>query len=374
MPFHLAKRLSLFLSSSSPHRHSALLTPLLRVSFSTEPGEQKEIPFLAKYLISTLGFSPDRALRVSTDKHVNTIKSDNQPASAVKFLKEIGLSDDQIRGVISFRPALLSWNVEKSLKPKVHELMDAGFSGELLVHLIRYNPSALVSKDTLSRLQFCRDFSGNNNEILLKILKKHSLLITCDINKFVVPKINLFKEYGISNRDIVGMLSSGYRCMNRSSDSYKQVLMFIEEAGIPRKSGIFLLVFKLFVLVKMQLKERWSSLKQLLAFRKYPPILATSEDKVKSNMDFLIRKAKLTQENIAARPILLGYSLQKRLVPRLHVLSLLATKGQKKNVNPSSAYNLSEKRFFEKYIEPYRKDTPELAEAYLAACSGNIPV
>ncbi|KAJ4744876.1 Mitochondrial transcription termination factor-like [Rhynchospora pubera] len=378
MSFHfLAKGLSSLYLSSTRHHH---LTPLLRLFSSAQSHEIN----LANYLISSFRFSPDRALKISTYKHVAARKSLEQPESVITFLRDTGLSDDQIKAVVSFYTPLLSFNVEKTLKPRVRQLIDDGFSGELLVQLIRYNPTALVLKDTLWRLQFWRVFSGNDNEVLLKMIKNNGLLITYDIQKYVVPRINLFKEYGLSNRDIAGALAKGYGCcMSRSLDSLKHVLDFIEEAGIPRGSGMFLLCFKTICSYNKDKIERnvdffkmtygWSQEEVYTAFKKSPMILAMSMDKVRTNMNFLIREAKLEPRSIASHPVLLGFSLQKRLVPRHHVLSILATKGLKRSLSLSTACFYSEKRFFEKYIEPYKKDVPELAEAYLAACGGNIP-
>lgn len=118
----------------------------------------------------------------------------------------------------------------------------------------------------------------------------------------------------------------------------------------------------------------WSEEELYRAFTKSPRVLATSENKIKSNMGFLIREAKLTPGSIASQPHLLQYSLQKNLVPRHHVLSILAAKGLKKRYNLSSACGMSEKMFLERYLEPYKKEAPELVEAYFAASSRNISV
>ncbi|XP_078151901.1 transcription termination factor MTERF8, chloroplastic-like [Carex rostrata] len=384
MSFFLAKRFSLFSPSSFHHQQlSLLLPPLLRLSFSTQPSEQADIPFLAKYLISSLGFSPDKALKCSTDSAFTTVKSSDQPESVVRFLKETGLSDDQIKNVVSFYPRLLASNVETILKPKVRELMDGGFSGELLVQLIRSNPKALVSKHTLSRLLFWRDFVGKGDQALLKILLRNGWLIQYDLDKYVAPRINLFKEYGLSNPNIVRVLEHGHT-MSRSLDSLKETLMFIEELGIPRESGKFFSTFNaLCRYSKEKLKRKaefikttcgWSQEELCSALTRAPSVLASSENKIKSTMDFLIQQAKLEPGSIASQPLLLTYSLEKRLVPRHHVLGILVAKGLEKSCNLSTVCILTEKTFLEKYIEPYKKEAPELVEAYSAALSQNISV
>lgn len=77
----LARRISISFFPSLQHHHQALLTPLLRLSLSsstiTQP--QKEIPFLAEYLISSSGVAPDQALEFSTRRELATMKSPERP-------------------------------------------------------------------------------------------------------------------------------------------------------------------------------------------------------------------------------------------------------------------------------------------------------
>ncbi|KAJ4744885.1 hypothetical protein LUZ62_001281 [Rhynchospora pubera] len=335
-------------------------------------------------LISSFAFSPHRALKCSACSNLRGIKSSERPDSVVAFLKATGLSHDQIKAVVSFHPYVLARNVEKTLKPKVGELINGGFSGELLVHLIRYNPAALERRDTLSRLLFWRDFVGNNNQVLLKIIKRNTLLLICDIDKHIVPRINLLKEYGLSSLDIVSLIGRGNRCLRRNLDSFKQTLQIIEELGISRGSRIFVAGLKAIGgYGKDKIKAKfeffmvtygWSEEEVHAAFRKYPTVLSISVNKVKSNMDFLVRKAGFESRSIALQPILLGCSVKKVLIPRYTVLSALQAKGLKKKCNLFTASRMSESNFLERYVVPHEKDVPGLGEAYAAACGRKVPI
>ncbi|KAJ4744882.1 hypothetical protein LUZ62_001278 [Rhynchospora pubera] len=386
MSSFLAKTTLLFSSSFSFHHNHfhqlALLTPLLRHSLSTQSHQPKELPFIAQYLISSFAFSRDRVLKCSADRHLAAIKSSERPESVVTFLKNTGLSDDQIKAVVSFYPRILASNVEKTLKPKVRELMDGGFSGELLVLLIRYNPNALERKDTLSRLLFWRDFVGNNNEVLLKIIKRNRLLALFDIDNHVVPRINLLKEYGLSNQDIVSALQIGNCCMTTGLDSLRQKLELIEEMGLERGSRMFMCAFKAIgTLNKDHLKRKikffmvtysWSAEEVYAAFRKYPNVLSLSENNVKWKMDFLMRKAGFESRNIALQSLLLGYSLERVLIPRYTVLSALQDNGLKKKFSLLNAAVMSESNFLKRYVVPHEKNVPGLGEIYAGAYGGKL--
>lgn len=231
----------------SPHHHQChplhSLSPLLlRCSLPTQPqqqGAQMEMPFIAQYLISSFGFSPDRALRVSANKHQGSIKSDRVD-SVITFLKEIGLEDPQIRNLISLDPYILGSNVEKTLKPRARQLMDGGFAGEILAQLILSNPQCLRQEGALSRLRFWRNFVGDNDEVLLKVLRRNRFLITLDIDEHVLPRVNLLKEFGLSNEDISNLLMKGQACFVRSQESLRQILERTEQLGFSRGSSMFI--------------------------------------------------------------------------------------------------------------------------------------
>jgi hypothetical protein len=62
---------------------------------------------MAKYLISSV-----LALKCSADRHFTVIKSLVWPEAVIRFLGDIGLSDTQIKAIVSFKPYILTSNVE----------------------------------------------------------------------------------------------------------------------------------------------------------------------------------------------------------------------------------------------------------------------
>lgn len=114
--------------------------PFSTVSTVKKP---RQNPFLVDYLINTCGFSREKAVSASTG--INTIHSPENPDSVINFLKDCGLSKAQIRYIITWRPKLLSANVEKTLFPKVRIFQELGFSGSGLAEQIMLKPQFLVS-------------------------------------------------------------------------------------------------------------------------------------------------------------------------------------------------------------------------------------
>uniref|UniRef100_A0A0D3HJC3 Uncharacterized protein n=1 Tax=Oryza barthii TaxID=65489 RepID=A0A0D3HJC3_9ORYZ len=105
-----------------------------------------------------------------------------------------------------------------------------------------------------------------------------------------------------------------------------------------------------------------------------PHIFYLSDKNLCRKIDFLISEVGLEREFIVERPWVLGYSLEKRMVPRHSVMKILRTMGLMKDaVDFSSSLVYSEKKFVARYIDPYKQAAPTLADSYAAACAGKMP-
>lgn len=260
--------------------------------------------------------------------------------------------------------------------------MDAGFTGDGLIRLIRNSPSVLYTKPAISRLQFWRNYTGNDVDVL-KIISRNSRILQLDIDNVVQPSIKLLKDYGLSDADVRRLWLSACSESLKSPDSIKKLIEDTEAFGFARKSRTFLLALPVVsrcngdtIVKKLTfLKNSYGCSEEEVqtAFKKFPNLVTLSENMLKSKMDFLLGSAGVTKSYILSRPALLGYSLEKRLVPRHHVLSVLKIKGLNEGTGFYGAVTLSEKDFLEKFVMPY-KEVPELEELYAAACRGKISI
>ena len=61
-------------------------------------------------------------------------------------------------------------------------------------------------------------------------------------------------------------------------------------------------------------------------------------------------------------------------MPRHYVLKALKVKGLvEKDVDFYTAVALTEKKFIKRFIDPCKNSAPGLADAYAAACAGQVP-
>jgi mTERF domain-containing protein len=110
------------------------------------------------------------------------------------------------------------------------------------------------------------------------------------------------------------------------------------------------------------------------AVSKAPYILEFSDENIGCKVEFLINEAAMEPQYIVERPVLLSYSLEKRLVPWHYVLKVLQEKGSlNSNKNFFTITNLGEETFKLKFIDCHKDSVPGLGDAYAATRAGIVP-
>ncbi|KAJ4962769.1 hypothetical protein NE237_022708 [Protea cynaroides] len=148
----------------------------------------------------------------------------------------------------------------------------------------------------------------------------------------------------------------------------------IKQMGFVLSSKLFVIALKVFTSMskstwkkKLEVYRRWdfSENEVLLAFRRYPWFMSSSEKKIMSHMDFFVGKMGWDRAVIIAYPQLLGFSLEKRILPRCSVLRVLILKGLvNENPNMGSLILKNEKHFLEKFVTKYEIEVPQLLDLY----------
>ncbi|TVU11998.1 hypothetical protein EJB05_45613, partial [Eragrostis curvula] len=164
--------------------------------------------------------------------------------------------------------------------------------------------------------------------------------------------------------------------------SLREAAERVEELGINRGSRMFrraLAVLALMsredVSMKMGLLQKigFSQDDALIIVRKAPLLLRLSDEKIRRAMHFLTKDVGLEAPYIAQRPALLGYSLERRLLPRHRLLKVLKEKGLLNvELDYYATASIAEKIFIQKFVLPYKDHVPGLADEYASRCSGSL--
>ncbi|GAB2289482.1 hypothetical protein Dimus_023792 [Dionaea muscipula] len=298
-------------------------------------------------------------------------------AATIDFLKDIGLDDSQVEKIINLRPKLLRSDVEKTLIPKIRVLEDFGIRGSELISVIAANPSLLShgsTKNLLANLHFLKSILGSVEDAL-NALKKGKWLSTANLTERLQPNCELLKSYGLSDERVQKLLLRYLNILCCHPKWVQESLVGVEQVlGIPRESGMFLHGFKVMIsLSKKNLKLKfelfkrygWSESDVLVMVKRLPYCLNISEAKLKTRVDFFVNKLGYEIGYLAAHPPLLLYSMEDRILPRHGVLQVLQERNLLRKIPSIYTYTkLSESRFLDAYVLPFKDKLPELYEAY----------
>ncbi|KAF8729913.1 hypothetical protein HU200_017375 [Digitaria exilis] len=356
---------------------------LHRLSLSTAAAAAVAPPagFLVEdYLVASCGLTPAQARKAS--RYLTHVRSPDKPDAVRAFLAGVGLSESDVAAAVVSYPMLLSGRVDGTLTPRIAQLRELGLSPPQISSLIAVAPEVLFSPVKISKLAFYLSYLGSYDRV-------HSALTRCcyllrpDLDTVVRPNIAFLHQCGLTDDAIGKHFLLRTRILLMEPQRLKEIAARAEEIGVPCNSVMFKHVLTILYNVNAgKVNAKFSILKKVIGcseaelsivVRKMPTILTYSESKIGRNMEFLKVEVGLEPSYILQRPAMLGYSIEKRLMPRHCVIRILKSKGfLSKEIDFFHVISITEESFVEKFILPYNKSVPGLIEAYAAACKGQV--
>nr|DAD37477.1 TPA_asm: hypothetical protein HUJ06_008118 [Nelumbo nucifera] len=359
------------------HLHLGFLqNPFLKpVSTSTDG-----YPFTVSYLINSCGLSKEAA--VSASKFVQFETSD-KPDSVRSFLRSYGFTDTQISRIIRNRPMLLILDPEKILKPKFAFLYSIGFSPPDLAKIICFDSSILtfsLKNHIMPCYEYLKGIVRTNNNVVT-VLKRLGWAFGSSHRKRMDHNIATLRDHGVPERFIISVVRTQPQSLIRPPDLFTKNVKEIKDLGFDPSKSTFARAVSLITLNRKSTMERKLDIFKKCGcleneitsmIKKHPYCLVLSEEKIIRGMDFLMNKMGLEPSFIAKTPILLCFSLEKRMIPWYSIIQVLLSKGLiNKDINVVQALKLSTKGFMEKFVIRYQKEIPQLQkiiEDYYRVC------
>ncbi|XP_039060529.1 transcription termination factor MTERF6, chloroplastic/mitochondrial-like [Hibiscus syriacus] len=323
--------------------------------------------------MKTCGLSPESALSVS--KRVN-FETRNQPDSVVAFLKNHGFSETQIATIIGKMPCILSSNVEKTLLPKITFFNSKGISSSDLTKLFAKNPHILrvsLEKKIIPSFNFLSNLFQSDNAAF-GVLNLQPRIYLYDFDSYILPNHNILRQNGVPELNIVKGLRRVPKTFFVAPVVLKDNVEKVKKLGFNPAKFTFVVALDVLGSISKSTWERkfdvyrkcgWSEKEILEAFKGYPLLMAFSEDKIKSVMDFLVNAMGFQALLIAKRPNLLGMSMEKRIVPRGFFLKDLMSKGLLEKKLGLKMFLISEEFFLERFVYCYEEEkASELLKLY----------
>jgi mTERF domain-containing protein len=101
------------------------------------------------------------------------------------------------------------------------------------------------------------------------------------------------------------------------------------------------------------------------AIKRQPTILGFSDESIKKKLRFFLDDLKFELSEVMERPVLIGFSLERTIIPRCAVISVLMRERKiDPNIKLPWALLGSAKRFSERYVLRHAQDVPDVVKAY----------
>ena len=335
---------------------------------------KKDHNFTISYLVTSCGLSPEAAVGASQKVH---LESPDKPNAVLNLLRNYGFSETQIAKYIKKRPLLLLVNAEKTLLPKLKFFDSIGVSPVDLPKMALENQTLLarsLERFLIPRYKVLKSVVRDDREVVRALKRGAMAFEFCDVVKNLVPNTEFLRGFGVSQRSISHMV------MFHPSEAFMKHEKFVKgvklawEMGFdPLKTNFISAVHVLLHLDKAKMESRfealekwgWSREVSLSAFRKFPTFMSYSEERIGRSMSFLVEDMGWPSEDIARFPAALAYSLEKRIIPRCHVIKILKSKGLVDSQLSLATFMCArEEVFLETYVTKFRKDVPRLLKVY----------
>ncbi|KAL5782309.1 hypothetical protein ACOSP7_007338 [Xanthoceras sorbifolium] len=358
---------------ASPTHEFQQCLPFLSIRCISTTATSKEQSLTVSYLINACGFSPESALSVSKKLQ---LKTPDKADAVISFFNSHGFSQTHISNIIKRTPNVLLCNPEKTVLPKLEFFYTKGFSSPDLANTLSKYPFLLnrsLQNHIIPNFNYL-SYMLESQERATASIKHRPFLLNHDVNTYMAPKVDILLEHGVPKSNVVMCLNHRSYSWAKDRNVFKEAVEEVKEMGInPLRSQ-----FVLAICLKMELSRAeweskvnmykrwgWSDEEFLEAFRKYPWLIAASEDKIMAAMDFFVNKMGLESSHIAKHPVFVTFSLQKRIIPRAAVFQFLLTKGliKSKHSRLTVLFKYSEKVFLERFVNSYDL-APQLLKLY----------
>ncbi|KAL6861288.1 hypothetical protein ACP4OV_016988 [Aristida adscensionis] len=375
-------RLQRYLGVSIRHPQCLFSVARLASAAPAAAASPHPTPFaVADYLLATCGLTPAQAQRASG--RLAHLKSPSKPDAVLAFLSGLGLTPPDIAAAVARDPRLLCCNVGKILAPRVAALRDHGVSASQIARLVVLDPAGSRGASIVSKLRYLVPLFGSIDR-LLDALKRSRYLLHTNLETMAKRNVSALRECGLDAEGITKLCRGVPWVLTISRERFQEMVVCAEAMGIPRGAPMFVYALRSAlccredsIAAKMEFlkqKFQWSEAQVRLAVSRFPWSLTISKERVVRVSEFLISEVGLDPEYIAARPVMISYSIERRLRPRHFVVKFLKANGLLGNDRSYyTAVKVSEKVFLATFICPYKEAAPHLAEDYAAACRGEVP-
>ncbi|CAL4908116.1 unnamed protein product [Urochloa decumbens] len=324
-------------------------------------------PATVSYLISC-GLSPAAAAASK-----RRIRSTDRADAVRALFRSYGFTDADITGMIRQASLILTLDPDRILRPKLDLYASLGIQPRKLASTTALFMRSL-DKHLIPCIQFLRGILGTDDAVCRAISGNPRGLTMGDLDRNMRPAVDTLRRLGLPEKSISKLLILNVGVFMISPDRMSEIFEHLKSLGLGVTDSVF--VYGIRALSGLS-RETWLRRVSLYksfglsegefveAFKKQPWIMRLSDEMVTKKMRFYLDELKLELSDLMGQPVLLGYSMEKRIIPRCAVLSVLMREGKiQPNIKLLSALLANARNFSKKYVLRYAHEVPDVVKAY----------
>ncbi|CAL4900678.1 unnamed protein product [Urochloa decumbens] len=328
-------------------------------------------PATVSYLISC-GLSPVVAAAAAASRKLRIRSTDRADAVRALF-RSYGFTDADITGIVRQSPQILTLDPDRILRPK----LDLFASLEVQPRKLASTPVLFMrslDKHLIPCIQFLRGILGTDGDVCRAISRNPRGLTAADLDRNMRPAVDTLRRLGLPEASILKLLTIDLTVLRISPDRMSQIFEDLKSLGLGVTDTGFVPGFHALCCIR---RETWlqrvalyqsfgvSEGELLKAIKMQPTVPLYTDENIKKKLRFLLDELKLELSEVMRQPVVISYSLEKCIIPRCAVLSVLMREGTiQPNINLLSALLGSARSFSKRYVLRYAHEVPDVVKAY----------
>ncbi|XP_047043707.1 transcription termination factor MTERF15, mitochondrial-like, partial [Lolium rigidum] len=288
------------------------------------------------------------------------------------LLRHYGFANADILRIVRSASVLLLVDPERILRPKLDFFASLGFKPRKLA-TAPFLLARSLDKHLVPSIQFLRGIIGSDDH-LRQALHRQPRTLSSDLETSMRPAVEALRRGGLTEAAISKLLVINLCVLRLSPDRISKVFEDLKEIGMCIADSRSLYCFGVMCTLK---RETWLRKLELYtsfglsegevfsAFKTQPTMLALADDNIEKKVRFLLDELKLGIHAIMSRPVILCYSLDKCILPRCAVLSVLMREGRiQREIKLPQALLGTSREFSTKYVLKHADEIPDVVKAY----------
>ncbi|WVZ79288.1 hypothetical protein U9M48_026886 [Paspalum notatum var. saurae] len=229
-----------------------------------------------------------------------------------------------------------------------------------------------LDKHLVPCIQFLRGIIGTDGDICSTICRAPRVLLADKKN--MRPVVDTLRRLGLPEKSISKLIVMEMNVLTFPPDRVSQIVEDVKaldlvetDMGFPYAMRALCRLDREACLRKMDLYRSFGVSEGELqkALVRQPTMLHISSESINKKLRFFLDELKLELSDVMSQPVLISRSLEKCIIPRCAVLSVLMREGKiGPNVNVLWALLSSNKRFSKRYVLRYAHDVPDVIKAF----------